>query len=80
MTDRTGYVFQNLGQRDANHAGSDDVRAAAIAVLEAKERGVRPWLGISLCDCPPADRPGYIAMTSRALAEIEALLRKHRVR
>ena len=48
VADRTEYVYSDLSIDDLEHARSDDVRAAAIAVAEAADIGVERWLGATL--------------------------------
>ena len=48
VADRTEYVYGNLGKKDQNHAASDDVRAAAMAVAQVAANGIDPWLGAAL--------------------------------
>jgi len=45
VADNTEYVFSKIGKKDSDHAGFDDVRAVAMAVLEVKEIGVERWMG-----------------------------------
>ena len=47
--DTTDYVYRPLGKDDADHAGFDDVRSAAMAIAEVKTEGLDAWLGAALC-------------------------------
>jgi 7-cyano-7-deazaguanine synthase in queuosine biosynthesis len=48
IVDKTKYVYQKLAVNDAQHAGSDDVRAAAMAVGNVEEVGVVELIGATL--------------------------------
>jgi hypothetical protein len=48
VLDRTEYVYADLSLDDPEHARSDDVRAAAMAVAEVADIGIDEWLGVAL--------------------------------
>lgn len=72
--DQTEYVFKNLGARDSDHAGFDDVRAAAIGVSRLESEGVDSLLGTTLlCDAVPDPQP-YCDVTERGIREVGEFL------
>lgn len=73
QTDDTGYVFDDLGRKDEDHAGFDDVRSVALARLTAAEDGLDYWLGSSLSWVPDAERAATASMLADGLAELGKL-------
>lgn len=73
VDDSTGYKFDNLGMKDAQHAEFDDVRAVAMAVANAKAGGIDRWVGNALASPLIEDRPALRDMLERGLAELEQL-------
>lgn len=72
--DQTEYVFDNLGARDGDHAGFDDVRAAAIGVARLEAEGVGALLGTTLlCDAVKDPAP-YREVTERGIREVGQFL------
>lgn len=81
VRDRTGYVYEDLRIDDLDHARSDDVRAAGMAVAEVAEIGLDQWLGIALSS-PLIGKaaPPLRDVASRGLAEIERFLDKFHIK
>jgi Queuosine biosynthesis protein QueC len=73
--DRTGYVYSDLAKDDADHAGFDDVRSAAMAAAAVKADGIERWLGSSLSYTQIPDTTPYKETASRGLDELNAFLR-----
>jgi len=48
VPDRTDYVYHDLSADDSDHARYDDVRSAAMAIVERNEAGIDSLLGTSL--------------------------------
>jgi 7-cyano-7-deazaguanine synthase in queuosine biosynthesis len=71
--DGTGYVFDDLGRNDEDHAAFDDVRAVAIARLTVKQDGFIYWAGGSLSWVPPDEREAARTMLREGLAELGKL-------
>lgn len=71
--DGTGYVFDDLGRSDEDHAGFDDVRAVAIARLTVEEDGFGYWAGGSVSWVPPDERDAARTMVEDGLAELAKL-------
>jgi len=79
-SDHTEYVFENLGLRDSDHAGFDDVRAAAIGVARLESEGVNALLGTTLlCDAVQNPQP-YREVTERGIREVGQFLSGMNVR
>ena len=76
--DKTEYVYADLSIDDADHAGSDDVRALAMAVAEVAEVGLDEWLGVALSSPLIDDGPELRDVVQRGLKEMEALLQVSR--
>ena len=71
--DTTTYVHEQLGKNDADHAGFDDVRSAAMAIAEVKSEGFDAWLGSALSTPLIGDVVPLKALVERGLNEIAAL-------
>ncbi len=80
MKDDTEYVFGDLGQDDDDHAGFDDVRSVAMAILEARSSGIEELIGTALNTVALGDVSSLEAMVSRGLAELESLLKTYGVK
>lgn len=76
VSDGTSYVYHDLDRDDGDHARFDDVRSAAMAVLQANAEGMDAWIGTSLNSVMLGDLTSYKAVIKRGLDEIEVLLRK----
>ena len=77
VKDDTYYKFENLGINNSDHAGFDDVRAAAIACLEESEIGTRRWAGATLDTTAIPDESKHLEMLGRGLEEIRVLLKSY---
>jgi len=73
--DNTIYVFKNLSQDDADHAGFQDVRAAGMAAARVKTEGLDSWLGSSLSSAQLGAAAPYKEVVARGLAELADFLR-----
>lgn len=78
--DTTDYVYGPLGKDDADHAGFDDVRSAAMAIAEVKTEGLDAWLGAALTMPLIGDTAPLRALIARGLDEIAALHAAHGVK
>ena len=81
VRDQTEYVYEDLSIDDADHARSDDVRAAAMAVAEAADGGIDEWLGAALSS--PAMRGSALELrdiAARGLTEIADFLEMFRIK
>jgi len=77
--DRTGYLHKNIGLKDDQHARFDDVRSAAMAVLDIEKRGFEKWFGSSLSMLPIEDTRAFREVAKRGMAELKILLEKYHV-
>lgn len=80
VQDTTVYVFDDIGRDDPDYAGFDDVRAVAMAVLDAKQRGAARWIGSNLANVPRADRAASEDVARRGIEELGAFLKDRNVR
>jgi 7-cyano-7-deazaguanine synthase in queuosine biosynthesis len=81
MADRTRYVYGNLSRNDADHAGFDDVRAAAMAIAEVNQDGLDAWLGAALSPSVlRSDASALKGVVKRGLAELASLLHAYKIR
>lgn len=74
VIDRTKYQFSDIGRNDSEHAGFDDVRAVAMAVIEAKEVGIERWMGANLASASVVDQQPYFDLVERGLNELGAFI------
>lgn len=70
VSDKTGYVYDDLSRNDPSYSGFDDVRAAAMAVASAKSDGLNAWIGSSLTSRLIPDPRPYKDVLSRGLGEV----------
>jgi 7-cyano-7-deazaguanine synthase in queuosine biosynthesis len=80
MTDKTKYVYVDLGRDDKDYAGFDDVRSVAMALAEVKSDGLDAWIGTSLSTTLLGDIGPLQAMVGRGLKELGALFKFHGVK
>lgn len=78
--DTTGYVYEQLGKDDSDHAGFDDVRSVAMALTAVATDGFDLWLGNALGSPLIGDRVGLRAMVERGLAELKTLHKTYGVK
>jgi 7-cyano-7-deazaguanine synthase in queuosine biosynthesis len=80
MTDKTVYVYADLGRDDKDYAGFDDVRSVAMALAEVKADGLENWLGTALSTTLMGDIAPLQDMVGRGLAELSSLFKSHGVK
>ena len=71
--DETGYKYERLGRKDADHARFDDVRAVAMAVARVQAEGIDAWLSSSLSYPNIGPKAPLKGVIQRGLAELGAL-------
>jgi 7-cyano-7-deazaguanine synthase in queuosine biosynthesis len=71
--DNTGYVFEPLGKSDEHHAGFDDVRSVAMAILQMDNGHLEEWLGAALSSPFIPDRNLQMDLVRRGLLELKSL-------
>lgn len=74
VTDTTSYYYDDLSKDDSEHARFDDVRAAAVAVAEAKADGFDRWIRPRFTAPALGDTTPYKQVVRRGLDELGALL------
>lgn len=79
LRDRTEYVYKDLSRNDADHALFEDVRSAAMAILEVRDIGIDGWLGTSLVSELIQDTGPHKEVVRRGLDELGAFLKAARV-
>lgn len=72
-TDATNYRFPSVLGSDKSGA-PDDPMAMALAVLDAKQRGLDRFLGGTLAFASINERPDYRRVLQKGLTELEAVL------
>lgn len=72
-SDSTNYRFPSVVNSD-KASGPDDPMAVALAVLEAKQRGLDRFLGGTLSFASIDERADYRRVLQQGLAELEAVL------
>jgi 7-cyano-7-deazaguanine synthase in queuosine biosynthesis len=81
VRDRTTYVYADLSLDDPEHARSDDVRAAAMAVAEVADVGIDEWLGVTLSSpFIGQSAPQLREVAFRGLMEVGGFLRVFHIR
>ena len=80
VEDKTEYVYNDLGRDDEDHAGFDDVRSVAMAILEVQTDGIQDWIGTALSTAALGDVRAHEAMVCRGLEELDSLLKAHGVK
>ena len=81
VADKTKYVYDNLNRNDSDHAKSDDVRAAAMAVARARDEGIDAWLGAALSSMMlDSEIDPLRDVASRGLAEIAQFLQRYAIK
>lgn len=75
---RGSYVFENLAAA-AKEESAVDIRAVGRACLQIRTEGIEHFVGGGLAFASREDRPKFVGVVERGLAEIQALLKKHRV-
>jgi hypothetical protein len=78
--DRTTYVYEDLGKKDADHAGFDDVRSVAMAIAESQGVGLDTWIGSALAFDGLKQPDQLREVIGRGLKELAALHKKYGVR
>lgn len=73
--DRTTYVYKNLGKKDSDNSGFDDVRAVAMAIIQEKDVGIRRWVGAGLSSSPISNIQPYYDIAQRGLKELDDFLK-----
>jgi 7-cyano-7-deazaguanine synthase in queuosine biosynthesis len=80
VKDETEYLYHDLGRDDEDHAGFDDVRSVAMAILEVRAGGIQDWIGTALSTATLGDVRTLEAMVCRGLEELDSLLKAHGVK
>ncbi|WP_244510583.1 Qat anti-phage system QueC-like protein QatC [Microvirga guangxiensis] len=75
VPDTTSYVYEPIGQDDAEHAGFDDVRSVAIAIAQVEADGFDGWIGASLSSRVVGNPGPLKTLVKRGLDELKALHR-----
>ncbi len=74
VVDKTTYVFQKLGLDDDDHARSDDVRAAAMAVANLQDNSIDELIGTALSFPISVDKAELKEVVRRGIEELQAFL------
>lgn len=80
VADKTRYKYKTLSKDDREHARSDDVRAAAMAVADVKTNGLDAWLGVSLSSPLMQSKDQLRDVARRGLDELARFLQLQKVR
>lgn len=73
--DKTTYVYKDLGKKDSENSGFDDVRAVAMAIIREKDLGIRRWMGAGLSSAPISNLQPYYDIAQRGLKELDDFLK-----
>lgn len=80
VADKTKYVYQKLALDDAQHARSDDVRAAGMAVADVRENGVDGFVGATLSFSVLSDKARLKDVVRRGIEELDKFLSVQKVK
>lgn len=79
VVDSTDYKYKEIGDRDENHSGFDDVRAVAMALVAIRNIGIESWLRYTLISPLIENREELRNMLERGMAELDSLHKKYGV-
>ncbi|MGD1083047.1 MAG: Qat anti-phage system QueC-like protein QatC [Candidatus Sulfotelmatobacter sp.] len=79
VADHTDYYYEKLSRKDGDHAGFDDVRAAAMAVVDVRQNGLGSWIGATLSSSNLRNVDALRGVVSRGLDELAAFLQVQKV-
>ena len=79
VADQTDYYYEKLSPKDGDHAGFDDVRAAAMAVADVRQNGFDSWIGAALSYSNLHSVDALKAVVSRGIDELAAFLQVQKV-
>jgi len=77
--DQTQYVYSNLSKDDLAQARFDDVRAAAMAIIESDGMGIERWAGSSLDSRYIKEVSAALDVIARGLGELRPMLSSYRL-
>jgi len=78
--DPTTYVYEDIGKKDDDHAGFDDVRAMAMAIADVQTNGVDAFLAGALNTAQLGNVDDLKDVVGRGLLEVKALHDRWKVR
>lgn len=75
-SDKTEYLFEDLGEDDRHHAKFSDVLGVKMAIARAKKVGVERWAGASISTVLIPDVQSCVSMLDKSLTELGRFFRK----
>ena len=79
IDDETIYKYGDLSIKSDDYSNYDDVKSAALAILEIKEKGLDAWLGSSLSTTLLGDTSRYKNTITTGLGELEEFLKGYNI-
>ncbi len=79
VKDDTIYKYDNLSIKSDDYSNYDDVKSAAMAIVEIRENGLDAWLGNNLNTELLSDTSNYKITITKGLNELEELLRVYNI-
>ncbi len=79
VQDETLYKYDNLSIRSDDYSNYDDVKSAAMAIIEIREKGLGSWLGSNLNTAILDDTSVYKNTITKGLNELEEFLRDYNI-
>jgi hypothetical protein len=79
IKDDTKYKFDDLSIKSDNYSNYDDVKSAAMAIIEIKEKGLDAWLGNNLSTTLLGDTSQYKNTIAKGLGELEVFLKGYNI-
>ncbi len=77
IVDSTDYIYREIGCRDKDHSGFDDVRSVAVALADFQDMGADPWFRYALASPFIRNREELRNMLKRGMAELGSLHKNH---
>lgn len=79
IRDNTIYKYDDLSRKSDDYSNYDDVKSAAMAILDIRNRGLDSWLGNSLNTSLLGDTTQYKNTIIKGLNELEELLKGYNI-
>ena len=79
VKDDTIYKYGNLSIKSDDYSNYDDVKSAAMAIIEIRERGLDAWLGSNLNTTLLGDTSNYKNTITKGLNELEEFLKVYNI-
>ena len=79
VKDDTKYKYDDLSIKSDNYSNYDDVKSAAMAIVEVRGKGLDSWLGSNLSTALLGDTTRYKNTITTGLGELEEFLKGYNI-